>query len=236
MLFDTNSEGGAAVRSIWGVFQGFANLAFVIIFLFVIFSQLTGVGIDNYGIKKILPKLIIGAVLINVSYIICQLSVDVSNILGRAVKGLFENMSATIGDSLSRVTVNLNPSMAPPVPNKFDSGTLIIVGIASVLGIGAFVSAGFAIIIPALVALLSIVIGVLFLFIMLSLRQAIAVILVVISPLAFAAYILPNTKKSIFNKWYEAFKCMLIAYSICSALVYGGDFVSKILIIYLAII
>ena len=231
VLFDTNSEGGAAVRNIWGVFQGFANLAFVIIFLFVIFSQLTGVGIDNYGIKKILPKLIIGAVLINVSYIICQLSVDVSNILGRAVKGLFENMSATIGDSLSRVTVNLNPSMAPPVPNKFDSATLMIVGIASVLGIGAFVAAGPAIIIPALVALVSIVIGVLFLFIMLSLRQAIAVILVVVSPLAFAAYILPNTKKSIFDKWYEAFKGMLIAYPICSALVYGGDFVSKILII-----
>ena len=231
VLFDTNSEGGAAVRSIWGVFQGFANLAFVIIFLFVIFSQLTGVGIDNYGIKKILPKLIIGAVLINVSYIICQLSVDVSNILGRAVKGLFENMAGTIGDSLSRVTVNLNPSMAPPVSNKFDSGILMIVGIASVLGIGAFHAAGPAIIIPALVALVSIVIGVLFLFIMLSLRQAIAVILVVVSPLAFAAYILPNTKKSIFDKWYEAFKGMLIAYPICSALVYGGDFVSKILII-----
>ncbi len=231
VLFDTNSTGGAAVHGVWGIFQGFANLAFTIVFLIVIFSQLTGIGVDNYGIKKILPKLLVGAILINLSYVICQLSVDTSNIMGRAVKGLFQNMAGTLDDSLAKVSVNLNPSMAPTVPGKFPSGTLVIVGIAGILGVGAFLAAGFAIIIPALVALVSLVIGILFLFIMLALRQAVAVILVVISPLAFAAYILPNTKKLIFNKWFEAFKGMLIAYPICSALVYGGDFVSKILIV-----
>ena len=231
VLFDTNSAGGAAVHSVWGIFQGFANLAFTIVFLIVIFSQLTGIGVDNYGIKKILPKLLVGAILINLSYVICQLSVDTSNIMGRAVKGLFQNMAGTLDDSLAKVAVNLNPSMAPTVPGKFPTGTLVIVGIAGILGVGAFLAAGFAIIIPALVALVSLVVGILFLFIMLALRQAIAVILVVVSPLAFAAYILPNTKKLIFNKWFEAFKGMLIAYPICSALVYGGDFVSKILIV-----
>ena len=70
VLFDTSETGGQAIHQIWSLFQGFANLAFVILFLVVIFSQLTGVGIDNYGIKKILPKLIIGAVLINIAQLL----------------------------------------------------------------------------------------------------------------------------------------------------------------------
>ena len=230
ILFDTNSKGGAAVHQAWSIFQGFANLAFVIIFLFVIFSQLTGVGIDNYGVKKILPKLIIGAVLINMSYVICQLAVDLSNILGRAVGGLFLGMEEELKDGVSKIVVNLNETMAPPVSGKFEPGVLALVGTAAVLGIPAFLSAGFAIIIPAILALVSLIVAVLFLFIMLALRQAIAVVLVVVSPLAFAAYILPNTKRLIFDKWLEAFKGMLIAYPICAALVYGGDFVSKILL------
>ena len=229
-LFDSESPGGATVRNIWSIFQGFANLAFVVVFLFVIFSQLTGVGIDNYGIKKILPKLIIGAVLINMSYIICQLAVDLSNILGMAIGGMFKNMAVDIDTQVANLSVNLNPTQASSVPGKFPTGVLVVVGISAALGISAFLSAGPAIIIPALLALLSLAIGVLFLFIMLALRQAIAVILVVISPMAFAAYILPNTKK-IFDKWFDAFKGMIIAYPICAALVYGGDFVSKILLI-----
>ena len=230
VLFDTTSQGGAEVRNIWSLFQGFANLAFVIVFLFVIFSQLTGIGIDNYGIKKILPKLIIGAVLINLSYIICQLAVDISNILGRAVASMFENFGSNLDSTVSQISVNLNPREAAPVTGKFPSGTKIIVGIASILGVSGFLAGGFAIIIPALVSLVTLVVGIMFLFILLALRQAVAVILVVVSPLAFAAYMLPNTKK-LFDKWLDAFKGMLIAYPVCSALVYGGDFVSKILLV-----
>ena len=55
----------------WNTFRDIANVIFVILLMVVIFSQLTGVGIDNYGIKKILPKLIIAAILINLSYLIC---------------------------------------------------------------------------------------------------------------------------------------------------------------------
>ena len=230
VLFDADSQGGATVQRIWGIFQGFANLAFVIVFLFVIFSQLTGVGIDNYGIKKILPKLIIGAVLINMSYLICQLAVDMSNILGRAVGSMFKNMGSDLDSTISGLSVNLYPEKAAAVTGKFEAGILVVVGIAAVLGVGAFLAAGPAILIPALLAVVSLAVGILFLFIMLALRQAIAVILVVISPMAFAAYILPNTKK-LFDKWFEAFKGMLVAYPICAALVYGGDFVSKILLV-----
>ena len=240
VLFDTSETGGQAIHQIWSLFQGFANLAFVILFLVVIFSQLTGVGIDNYGIKKILPKLIIGAVLINMSYIICQLAVDISNILGRAIASMFQQFASEINNKLTGVSVNLYPDQVQnPVEGQFatignDNGNgtivLVIVLIVGLLGLGIFLAAGPAFFIPVLLAVISVAIGMFFLFALLALRQAVAVILVVVSPMAFAAYMLPNTKK-IFDKWSQAFKGMLIAYPIASALVFGGDLVSKILLV-----
>jgi len=233
VLFDTNTTGGSAIRSIWGIFQGFANLFFVVIFLLVIFSQITGIGVDNYGIKKILPKLIIGAVLINMSYFICQLAVDLSNIVGIAINGIFRGMSVDINNSLDSLSVNLNPGRATTINGAFANaagGALTIISVGSILATPAFLALGPAIIIPAVLALLSLVISIFFLFAMLALRQALAVILVIISPLAFALYMLPNTKK-IYDKWFQAFKGMLIAYPIASALIYGGDLISKILLV-----
>ena len=60
--------------------------------MFVIISQLTGVGLDNYGVKKILPKLIIAVILVNVSYILCQLCIDVANLVGGSIKEIFTNI------------------------------------------------------------------------------------------------------------------------------------------------
>ena len=80
----------------WSFFRDVANILFVIALLFVVFSQVTGFGIDNYGIKKILPKLIVTAIIVNFSYIICGLFVDISHIVGDSVKNIFENFTPNI--------------------------------------------------------------------------------------------------------------------------------------------
>ena len=216
------------VYQVWTAFQGFANLAFVIVFLVVIFSQLTGIGIDNYGIKKILPKLIVCAVLINLSYIICMVAVELSNILGLAMKSLFS--SSTFVPDVSNVVVKVNSATPDSELSHTGWGDLAVVGIVAGLTIPYALSMGWAIIVPALILVVSVLLSLFFLFAMLGIRQALVIILVCISPLAFVCYMLPNTKK-LFDKWFNVFKAMLLAYPICSALVYGGDLVAKILIV-----
>ena len=61
------TQDNALFRS-WSVMRNFANVAFVIAFLIIIYSQITGVGITNYGLKRLLPRLIIAAILVNISY------------------------------------------------------------------------------------------------------------------------------------------------------------------------
>ncbi|MCZ6324111.1 hypothetical protein O5165_25825, partial [Escherichia coli] len=43
-------------------------------------------GLNNYSIKKMLPRLIVAAILVNLSYYICAIAVDISNILGHSLQ------------------------------------------------------------------------------------------------------------------------------------------------------
>ena len=214
----------------WNIFRNIANILFVIFFVIVIFSQITGYGIDSYGVKKAFPKLLIGAVLINLSFIICQVAIDLGNIAGAGIGGLFQSITNSL-PSLTAVTVDgINVGSDAWTPFTGSNGwTTAIVIIVSLISLAAVLAKGLAIVIPVVMAMISIAISIFALIAILGIRQAAAVLLVVASPIAFACYILPNTK-SLFQKWYKAFQGLLLAYPVCSALVYGGDMVSHILI------
>lgn len=214
-----------ATHDVWSKIRDMANIGFIIFFIFVIFSQLTGVGIDNYGIKKVLPKLIVGAILINLSYVICQLSVDLSNILGYGIKSIFEGLSP----SIDSITVSQEGASGTGNTHSVAGTFILLIGIIAAITAAAILALGPHILIPVFLGLISIIIAIIFCFILLAVRKAFAVLLVIISPLAFMCYILPNTK-SLFDKWFNAFKAMLLAFPICSAMIYGGQFVGSLLI------
>ena len=220
------ADGNNNTRDAWKKFQGIANILFSILLLVVIFSQLTGVGIDNYGIKKILPKLILTAVLANLSFVICQLAVDVSNILGNSLQDLLSSM----GGNISAFNV-ITPDGSVPVGNNGIGPTAVtgVILVAALAAGGIAIATNPAILLSLLVGALGVLIAILFVFILLAARQAAIVILVVISPLAFVCYALPNTKK-LFDKWLNLMKGLLVVYPICGLLIGGGNFASKLVL------
>ena len=207
----------------WIIFRDIANVAFAIFFLFIIFSQVTGFGIDNYGIKKSLPKLIVSAILINLSFYICQGLVDISNIVGSGLYGAVNSIA-------SEITI--------PVGNVFSSDvgsiTFAIIGAIGVGAVGTLVAgaAFWGAIASALFALIPVVISavvaILMFFVLLAMRQAVVVVLVAISPLAFVAYALPNTKR-LFDRWSEILRGMLLLYPISALLMSFGRLASRII-------
>ena len=215
---------GDNTRDAWRTFRDIANVFFIILFLVVIFSQLTGVGIDNYGIKKILPKLVVAAVLINLSYIICVIFVDLSNILGNSLRDIFTGLGSqlTIPGSIEGVKVNVGSGIL----------TAIAVLVALIGGVAVAITASgglVAFLVSLLAVALSAIIALFFLFLLLAAREAAIVVLTVLSPLAFACYILPNTQ-NIFKKWYQLGWRLLMVYPIAGLLIGGGDYVSKLLL------
>ena len=215
-----------ATREAWEKFRDIANIIFIIVVLAVIFSQLTGYGIDNYGIKKILPKLIVVAILVNLSFLICVLCVDLSNILGNGLQAFLDGL-ATGADTIS---ISGGPSWGDSgsVNIAADAGIVSVAVIAAAVGVYAVYSNP-AILLTLLIGALGVLIAVLFVFIMLAGRKAAVVLLTVLSPVAFILCLLPNTKK-IYDKWLKLWEAMLFLYPICGLLIGGGNFASKLML------
>lgn len=223
-LFGEGEKSGDAVKGAWGTFQGIANTIFVVLFLVVIFSQLTGVGIDNYGIKKILPKLIVVAVMVNLSYILCVLAVDLSNILGNGFQSMFNELADQLGGGSKDIMVGDDS-----ITVASGTGLAGLSILTAVVGGGVLLWMQPAIILSLLVSAVGVIISIFFLFILLSIREAAIVVLVVVSPIAVVMYALPNTK-GIFDKWWKFFEGLLLVYPISGLLVGAGNYVSKLML------
>ena len=199
----------------WNVMRSIANVAFIIVFLIIIYSQLTSIGISNYGLKKLLPRLIIAAILVNISYFICAIAIDLSNILGYSLQEIFTSIrqnTFNISNNTWSNSTNMGWGMVT---------TFVLSGGAAAIGAIALagdVPAALYLLIPILVGL---VLTVLVVLLILAARQAIIIILVVVAPLAFVAYLLPNTEQ-LFKKWRDLFMTMLVFFPAFS-LIFGGS-------------
>lgn len=221
-----SSQENALYRA-WSVMRNFANVAFVIGFLIIIYSQITNIGLSNYDIKKMLPRLIIAAVLVNISYWICSVAIDISNIIGYSIQDIFISMRNSLvgGEGNSWDLVSW----------KSIGGFILSGGtVAAAAGIGGFAllaSAGTVggALYMLLPILLGVLIAVLVALMVMAARQAIITILVILSPLAFVAYLLPNTEKY-FEKWKSLGLTMLIMFPMFS-IVFGGSQLAGIAII-----
>ena len=205
ILGDNSNTSGA--KQGWDFFRNIANAIFAVIFLWIIFSQISNVGVSNYGIKKILPRLIIGALLVNLSYYLCQIFVDLSNILGHTLKDALESGAGEIGTTSEAA----------------GWGSAIAATIVGVGGVVAF--AALAIGIPTLAAGF---LAIMTVFIILVVRQAGIILLISMSPMAFAAWLLPNTE-DLFKKWLKMFRGLLLVFPIISLLYGAGKLAGAVL-------
>lgn len=211
----SNTVSNSSLRDGWSTMLNIANVAFVIAFMVIIYSQLIGGGITNYTIKRMLPRLVMSAILVNLSFWICAIAVDISNILGYSTQDLLMSMRDNVTSQANQI-----PTWEAVTVNILSAGA-IAAGIGG-LAFGALTPALMygllGILWPLLIAA---IFSVLIALIILTARQAIIVILIVISPLAFVAFLLPNTEKW-FTRWRDLFATMLFLFPIIS-LVFGGS-------------
>ncbi len=201
VLAQEAASGDQTILNAWQGVLSVANIFLVLAFLIIIFSQSTSLGLSNYGIKRMLPRLILAAILINISFYICAFLVDISNIVGSSVLG-FLTGPGTIG-------------------NAFSSGIDQSGGFAQALVGGvAIVAIIFFFLLPVLLAILLVLL-------LLIARLVILGVLIVVSPLAFAAWLLPNTE-SYFKKWWDLFTKLLFIYPVIMAIFGASILFSKI--------
>ena len=217
-LETTNQNSGIYLA--WVIMRNISNVAFIVAFLVIIYSQLTSVGISNYGVKKMLPRLVIAAVLVNLSFTICAILLDLSNIAGYAFQDAFMGIKNTIS------TVGENTGVGWTWSEVI---VMILSNGALAGGVVATVAMGAELLPLALSALVGIGLVLLLVLLIMAARQALIVILIIISPLAFVCYLLPGTEKW-FKKWRDLFLTMLVFFP-AFAVIFGGAQLAGIIII-----
>ncbi|MBI4123092.1 MAG: hypothetical protein HY458_01870 [Parcubacteria group bacterium] len=168
---------GPIVETGWTVVRDFANM--LIVFFLIIIGLATALRLGQYEAKKTLPRLIGVALLINFTPVITGFIVDTANIF----MNFFLEGLAGIG-LVTNLLTNLT-NIVSGNSNIFDISLIF-----QLLAVMAFQV--FAAIIFMLFAALFIV------------RRIAIWILVILSPIAFAAFILPRTR-GLFNWWWNQF-------------------------------
>lgn len=198
--------------TIWSNLRNIANLSFGVAIFIVIFSQATNFGISAYGIRKMLPRIIVSAVLVNLSYYICLLAIDLSNVIGAGLDGLIMSVP------LTNVPADGDGTWEKILSTVLAGGAIIgttILAMNYALGLLLpFLAFALVSVFTAAAVLIA--------------RNALLIMAVILSPLAFVAYILPNTE-GVFDKWRKLFTTLLVMYPLVAILFAGSKVASQVI-------
>ncbi len=186
---------GTDLFKAWGSIRNLADIGFVLAFLVIIFANVLSINLDAYTIKKMLPRLVAAAILVQFSFLICGVFVDIGNVLGDGVGALIGTLGAGGGNS-----------------------TNILLGVGSAVGAGIFAAVAafnWVLIIPLLIGVALAAIGFL---LTLGVRYILITVLIILSPLALLAWILPNTEQY-FRQWSRTFMRLILMYPLIMAII-----------------
>lgn len=172
-----------AISNGWVILRDVCNMFFILILLVIAFA--TTLNQENYGMKKLLPKFILAAILINFSKLICGIIIDFAQVVMLTfVNGFRDIGGGNFADMLGITklfSINLGECPAE-------------VSFISVLGTYIL---GLIYIIIATVVIAIILM-------MLVMRMVMIWIYVVLSPMAWLTSVLPATE-SVSKQWWKQF-------------------------------
>lgn len=179
------------VLSGFNVSLSIANLGFVVAIIVIAFSTI--LGIAQYGIKSMLWKLIVAAVLVNFSLTIAGLLLDVTGVFTEFFMSQITAAGKTGFSAIIGSAFGINALSKPPDASTLSPGQ----GLKETVRAG--VSLIFIFIFTILAAAVMLGIGVMY-----FVRYLILSVLLVLMPLAWLFWVLPKLEKH-FSEWWETF-------------------------------
>lgn len=207
----------AGISNGWEIFRDLTNMLFIFILLYI--AIMTILQTSNFNTKKILSSLIIVGLLVNFSFFLTGAVIDVGNITG----GIIYNAVSPVDVNGDRIGIGgkfIEGLQLSKLLDKVDTGGVSNFGMGFLHLLNAlflFV-AGFTFISGAILFVL---------------RQITLIFVLVLSPLAFAATILPATKKH-WDTWLNKLigstfvaPIYLLLIAVVLAIINAGDLLIK---------
>jgi|GEM_PF-6662961 len=163
-----------------------ANIGFVFALIFIAFATIF--RSQTYGMKQMLWKLVVAAVMVNFSLLIAGVVIDFSNVLTQSFIG-DGSVSTALIDKFQLQKVLVDPGAAAQKITEFFSDKTL----------GLFMTAGFAAIFVWIMAIILAAIA-----IMLVVRYVYLIVLVILMPLAWLFWTMPKYTH-LNKKWWDHF-------------------------------
>ena len=222
-------ENVTTLKTLWRNVLNIVNILLVVAMLIMVVSTALDIGIfSNYTVKKSMPKIIVGALAANLSWVICSIVITSVNYIGIGIQQvMLQPLTKPDGPV---VTTLASVALANGYTAAEAGGNLGIAFNGPILvGIGGLAWVVFA---PAIVLLLpvmaAILLAVLIAFCVFLLRRILLIILVIISPIAFMFWAMPGGE-GVFKKWWKSFIQLLLIYPYAMVLLGSGIVVSSVI-------
>ncbi len=200
-----------AYYSAWQSFRDIALGLLVVAGLIIVISEALGMEIlDAYTIKKTLPRLLVAAIGITISWPLMNFAVTASDVLGIGVRHLIYYPFTQIHNAPD-LSFGGNAANFFFGAGAVAGGTLAAIPVWIAFGgLGALISL-------AATAALAVVVAIL----VLTLRQIVIILLILVSPIAIVAYILPRTQQ-MYKFWWSNFSRALLMFPMIAAMIATG--------------
>ncbi len=165
---------------------------------------------DAYTVKKVLPRLVVAVILIQLSWFIFTGMIFLTNSIAYGIEGL---IYGAFGGPEDFTLAALLSELDSQATGTF---TTVAIGVAATVFSGGVFAVVFFIVMAVLVA-----------FVTLAFRRMMLILLVLLAPIALVAWILPNTEK-IWKMWWDNFTKLLLMYPIILAFIAIGRVFGKL--------
>ncbi len=182
-----------------GITQGFVNMLLVLVLVYIAIATI--LRLQEYQAQKLLPIFIVVALLVNFAPVICGLIVDASNII---MNFFVQDLGAdAFGEKMG--------NQVTQIMSGFD-WTSLKWEAAGKRVLQLYIMNGFLFVLTFILGIFTLIF---------TLRYLVIWLLVILSPLAFVAYILPSTRPY-FEKWWQQFLAWTFIGVSCGFFLYLG--------------
>lgn len=189
-----NSGIGGSITTAWATLRDLANMCFIFVLLYAAFKNMFDTNFGGFG--KIVKDIVIIALLINFSLFLSKVVIDASNIVS---VGFYKSIaSQSIEVPIKGKIEGISPGFMNMLGLQTLYGSKVLDGMTG--GTEIFMTGILSSILMLVLAVIFLIVSVMF-----AARFIILIFLMILSPLAFIAYIIPGQKKQ-FDEWLDALK------------------------------
>jgi hypothetical protein len=216
------------LKTAWSAIRIIATVAMVGIALFMIISQMLSLDmVSAYTVKKMVPRLVIAIIAIQLSWFLFTTLIQIVNVLGDGLQAL---LYAPFGgpEKINNITAILAEYYKSHAVAGATWQSFTTVGaVVGVFGLGVAIMAGAGSAIGLLLGSLaiSIILAIAVVLFVLIVRLVLIISLLVIAPLALVAWIMPNTQ-NLWSKWWSMFFKLLLMYPLIVLMLSMGKIIA----------